>query len=132
MVGVEMLVLELPSSQAHPDVVAALADAVGAGLITILDFAFLAHQEDGQVRIVEAQSDLREHGWGGTPIVGRTLLSAEDLDVVISGMTPGTSAAVLVCEILWSRRLSQALTAIGGQLALHVQVPVTAVTTGRW
>jgi hypothetical protein len=132
MVGVEMLVLELPSAKAHPDVVAALVDAVAAGLITILDFAFLARQGDGQVRIVEAQSELREHGWGGTPVVGRTLLSADDLDVVISGMTPGTSAAVLVCEILWSSRLAEAVNVVGGQVALHVQVPVTAVTTGRW
>jgi len=132
MVGVEMLVLELPSSKAQPEVVAALGAAVAAGLITILDFAVLARQGDGQVRIVEAQSELHEHGWAGIPIVGRTLLSAEDLEVVISGMTPGASAAVLVCEILWSSRLAEVVTAVGGQVALHVQVPVTAVTTGRW
>src|SRR6478735_562762 len=132
MPGVEMLVLELPRAQADPDVVAALVDVVETQQIAVLDLVVLARQDDGQVRIVEAQPDLEKYGWGATRIAGRTLLSAEDLDAIGAGMAPGTSAAVLVCETLWSARLTDAVIAAGGQVALHVQIPVEAVTSGRW
>src|SRR4051794_7034725 len=98
MAGVEMLVLELPRAQADPDVVTALVNAVETRQIAVLDLVLLARQDDGRIRIVDAQADLDEHGWGAAPVAGRTLVSAEDLDAIGAGMAPGTSAAVLVCE----------------------------------
>jgi hypothetical protein len=121
--GVELMVLEFPSNRASPDVVSAIVDAVEQGQISVLDLVFLARDGDGSVRIVDVDEELDEHGFGQLVIARSALLSGDDLDRIRSGLTPGTSAAVLVYELTWSLRVLDALDAAGGQVALHAAEP---------
>jgi hypothetical protein len=51
------------------------------------------------------------------------MTSEEDLAIVREAMEPGTSAAVIVFEHTWARRVAAALADAGGQVALHVRIP---------
>jgi hypothetical protein len=124
---VEIMVLELPSGRPDLGVVAALVDAVEQGLVIVLDLVFLVHDQDGSVRMVDGDGELKELGFGQLVVARTALVSDEDLDRVRSGQTPGTSAAVIVYEVAWSVPVVDAVAAAGGQVALHAHVPVDAV-----
>jgi hypothetical protein len=125
--AVEIMVLELPSGRPDPGVLAALADAVEQGLVAVLDLVFLVPAPDGSVRVVDGDDELTRLGFGQLVVARTALLSDQDLDRVRGGQTPGTSAAVLVYQVVWSSRVVDAVTAAGGQVALHAHVPVDAV-----
>lgn len=129
MPAVEMLVLEFPSSKVDGAMVDALVDAVEQGQVIILDLVYLVREDDGSIRVIDIDEELDEHGFGQLVVARAPLLSDEDLLAVREGLTPGTSAAVIVYELAWSRRILDAVDAAGGQVALHVQVPVEAVET---
>jgi hypothetical protein len=127
MPAVEIMVLEFPSDRVDPDVIVALSDAVDHEQVIVLDLLFLARGDDGSVRVVDADDELEEYGFGHL-VLGRTaLLSADDLTCLRDGLEPGSSAAVVVYELTWSRRLVDAVYATGGQVALHAQIPGPAI-----
>ena len=127
MPAVELMVFEFPNNRASPEVVSAIVDAVEQGQINVLDLVFLARDNDGSVRTVDVDEELDEHGFGQLVIARAALLSSEDLDTVLSGLSPGTSAAVMVYELTWSFRVFDAVDATGGKVALHAQVPAAAI-----
>ena len=83
---------------------------------------------DGSLRVTDASDDLDAVGLGALQVRPRALVSDDDLDLVRGWMRPGTSAAVVVYEHRWPRRLADAARDAGGEVALHVQVPHDAVT----
>jgi hypothetical protein len=125
--AVEIMVLEFPSGRPDPAVVAALVDAVEQGTVAVLDLVFLVPEPDGSVRVVDVDEELEGLGLGQLVVARTALLSEEDLDTVRSGQTPGTSAAVIVYQTVWSVRVMDTVAAAGGQVALHAHVPVDAV-----
>jgi hypothetical protein len=124
---VELIVLEFPSDRADPAVVAAISDVVGRGDVTILDLVYVSRTEDGEIRVVDVDENLDETGLGTLETAAQALVSEDDLDVVRDALEPGTSAAVIVYEHSWARRVAGAVQAAGGQVALHVQIPRATV-----
>lgn len=129
MPAAELMVLEFPHDRASPEVVSAIVDAEEQGQINVLDLVFLARDADGSLRTVDVDEELDEHGFGQLVIARAALLSSEDLDTVRRGLSPGCSAAVMVYELTWSHRVVDAVDAVGGQVALHAQVPAAAIAT---
>ena len=121
---VEMVVLTFPSERADPDVVSSLAEVVEQGYATILDLVFLSRESSGEIRVVDFDEDLDEAGLARLTVAdGRAVLSDEDMDVVRETLEPGTSAALIVYENTWARRVAGAVRGAGGEVALHVQIP---------
>ena len=121
---VEMVVLTFPNERADPDVVSSLAEVVEQGYATILDLVFLSRESSGEIRVVDFDEDLDEAGLARLTVAdGRAVLSDEDMDVVRETLEPGTSAALIVYENTWARRVAGAVRGAGGEVALHVQIP---------
>jgi len=121
---VEMVVLTFPSERADPEVVSSLAEVVEQGYATILDLVFLSRESSGEIRVVDFDEDLDEAGLARLTVAdGRAVLSDEDMDVVRETLEPGTSAALIVYENTWARRVAGAVRGAGGEVALHVQIP---------
>ncbi len=120
---VELVVLSFPGERADPEVVAALAEVVARGDVTLLDLTFISRGVDGQVRVVDVDDDLDAVGLAALPLDPRALVSEEDLEVVGESLPPGTSAAVIVYEESWARRVAAAVRNAGGEVELHVQLP---------
>lgn len=120
---VELIVVTFPGERADPNVVRALQEVIEQGLLTLLDLVYLAKSADGTVRQVEVDEDLDEVGLAALSLEAKALLSDEDLDVVRESLEPGTSAAVLVYEESWARKLAATSRGAGGDVALHVRIP---------
>lgn len=120
---VELIVLEFPSERADPAVVAAISDVVAHGDVAVLDLVYLSRTTDGRTRVVHVDENLDETGFGTLEVAAQALVSEYDLDMVRDALEPGTSAAVIVYEHSWARRVAGAVRDAGGQVALHVQIP---------
>lgn len=56
---VELVVLTFPEERADADVVAAIADVVSQGYVTLLDLIYLARTADGWIKIVYEHTSAR-------------------------------------------------------------------------
>jgi uncharacterized membrane protein len=120
---VELLVLTFTGETVGPEVRQALADVVAAGDVTILDLVFVAKNEDGDLRVVEVEEQDDRFGLSDVESRDAKLLNDEDIELVAESLDEGTSAAFLVYEHTWARRIASAVSAAGGEVALHVRVP---------
>lgn len=100
-------------------IVPALADLVDEGTVRIIDLVFLRKDAAGVVSVIEA-SDLPEvasDAWASLDYEVDDLLNADDLALEAEALAPGTAAALVVWENLWSARLAAAVKDAGGVLA---------------
>lgn len=124
---VELVVLTFPGAQVDPGTIAALQDVVERGYVTLLDLVYIAKDADGTITQVDVDEDLDEVGLAILSIEAKALISDEDLDVVRDSLEPGTSAAIIVYEQTWARQIASNVRTVGGEVALHVQIPRDAV-----
>ena len=126
---VELVVLTFPGSHADPSVVAVLADVVARNYVTLLDLVFLSRAVDEKVTMTDADDDLAAVGLGTLDVHAQPLISEHDIDRVRDGLEPGTSAAVIVYEETWARRVSDAVREAGGELSVHLSLDPAVVAT---
>ncbi|MGH8773696.1 MAG: DUF6325 family protein [Jiangellaceae bacterium] len=120
---VEVLVLAFPGERVGSGVVDALTEVVDSGDVTILDLLFVARSAGGEVRVVEIEEEPDAFGFGTLEVLPKALTSDDDVELIADALEPGTSAAVLVYEHAWARRITQAIVDAGGEVALHVRIP---------
>jgi hypothetical protein len=125
---IDYLVVEWPGSQPTGEAAPLLVDLVDRGLIRILDLAFIAKGEDGNVTGIEI-SDLGEKVAEMAVFEGASsgLLSDEDFEAAGEALEPGTSAALLVYENAWAAPFASALRRSGAQLVANGRIPVQAI-----
>lgn len=126
---VELVLLTFPGEQVAPAVVAAVADVVGKGYVTILDLMVVTRDAGGEVRLTDVDQDLSGAGLESLPLQGRPLLSDEDIALALELLPPGNSAVMVVYEESWARHLAEAVRSTGGEVALHLQLPRDTVET---
>jgi hypothetical protein len=120
---VELLVLTFSGDTVGAGVADALAEVVAKGDVTVLDLLFVAKDEAGDLRVVELEDQPDGYGLADLVVDARALVNDEDAEVVAEALDPGTSAAFIVYEHTWARRVAQAVSDAGGEVALHVHVP---------
>lgn len=124
---VELVVLEFEGERADEAVVAAILDVVSKGYVTVLDLVFVTRTDDSHVRITDADENLDAIGLGGLPLVAQALISEHDVDLVRDALEPGTSAAIIVYEETWARRVATALRAAGGTVMMQLPLPTETI-----
>ncbi len=122
---IDYLIVEWPGRQPDGSALPKLLELVDAGLIRILDLAFIAKTEDGTV----ARLELNELGAAFEVFDGASsdLLDDGDLAEAASAIEPGTSAAVLIWENVWAAPFAAALRANGAQLVATGRIPLQAI-----
>ncbi|WP_305093623.1 DUF6325 family protein [Prescottella sp. R16] len=120
---VEFVALTFPGTRIDPAVVDEIAAVAARQQITVLDLVYLAKDVDGTVTQVDVDEDLAGVGLAGLALEATALISEDDLQLVRDSLEPGTSAALIVYEETWARRLAARVREQGGEVALHVQVP---------
>jgi len=135
--SVELAVIAFPGSKFKGDIAPALGELVDSGIVTILDLVFVSKGEDGTIVSLEL-SDLDDDDAGPYMDIDGSvngLLTEEDLEMAGEALEPGSSAAMIVWENTWSRRLVDAIRNSGGRLVAHdrldaetVQAALTAAT----
>ena len=124
---VDFLALTFPTHRVDAAVVESVAEVVRHRDARILDLLMIVKEADESARVLDVEDHLDEHGLSPLVPDGGTLMSDEDVETIATALLPGQSAVLLVYEHLWAVRVTEAVTRAGGEVALHVHIPVDVV-----
>jgi len=126
---IQYIVLGFPGNKFKGEIIPALGDLVKAGLIRVMDLAFVQKDADGSMLIVELEelADDEAAPFGAFEKEIGDLLNDDDLLAAAEALEPGSSAAVLVWENLWASKFADALRGADGVLMAWDHIPYEAV-----
>ena len=130
---VDYAVIAFPGSQFKGEIAPALADLVEAGTIRLIDAAFVSKDDEGTVsafEITELAPDVQE-ALAALSIEVQGLINDEELLAAGEELEPGSSAALLVWENVWARKIAQAMRDAGGALVAFDRIPHDVVQAAR-
>ena len=125
--SVELAAISFPGSKFNGEIIPALADLVDSGVVAILDLLIISKSEDGDV--VSLEIGEMEDGGMFDELDGDVmgLLSAEDIETAGQLLEPGNTAALIVWENTWARKLIGAIRDAGGELLAHDRLDAETV-----
>ena len=125
--SVELAVIAFPGSKFKGEIVPALADLVDNGVVEILDLVVVSKGDEGDVLALEI-SEIEDGGMFDE-LEGEAggFLSEEDLVAAGEVLEPGSTAAVIVWENTWARKLITAIRGAGGELVAHDRLDAETV-----
>ncbi len=130
---VDYAIIAFPGNRFRGEIAPAIADLVDAGTIRIIDIAFVGKDEEGNsvaMELTELDPDVQE-GLEKAGIEVGGLFNEDDLMDVAEGLEPNSSAALLVWENVWARKVAQAMRDAGGQLLAFERLPHDVVQAAR-
>ena len=126
---VDYLVVEFPHAGAMGDVLTRLVDLVDRRVVRVRDLVFLRKEPDGSVVGLEITDldgynklDLLLLEGAASGLVGR-----EDLDEAGAVIGPGSAAAIVVYENVWTIPFASALRRAGAQLVFGGRIGAGAL-----
>ncbi|MCC2032550.1 DUF6325 family protein [Microbacterium allomyrinae] len=122
---IEFYAIGFDGDRPGPAVLQAIDDLVAAGTVNVLDLVFVRRSPEGELEILEL-SDTTDDG--GVPALDLAGLAGED-DILFlaDNVEPGSSAAILVVELLWAKAFSSALYNAGGAVIAREAIPAPIV-----
>ncbi len=130
---VDYAIIAFPGNRFRGEIAPAIADLVDDGTIRIIDIAFVGKDEDGNavaMELTELDPDVQEGlEKAGFEVGG--LFSDKDLMGAAEGLEPNSSAALLVWENVWARKVAQAMRDAGGVLIAFERIPHDVVQAAR-
>jgi uncharacterized membrane protein len=130
---VDYAIVAFPGNKFRGEIAPALADLVEREVIRIIDIAFIGKSEEGDVaamELTELDPDVQE-ALDSAGIEVQGLLNDEDLQSAAEGLEPNSSAAVLVWENVWARKVTNAMRDAGGVLVAFERLPHEVVQAAR-
>ena len=125
--SVELAAIAFPGSKFNGEIVPALADLVDSGVVAILDLLIISKSEDGEVLSLEIGE--MEDGSMFDELDGEVMGLLSDEDIALAGelLEPGNTAALIVWENTWARKLIGAIRDAGGELLAHDRLDAETV-----
>jgi hypothetical protein len=130
---VDYAIIAFPGNQFRGEIGPALADLVDSGTIRIIDIAFVLKDEGGNtvaMELTELDADVQAALESAGVEVGG-LFNEDDLMDAADGLPPNSSAAVLVWENVWARKVTQSMRDAGGELVAFERLPHEVVQAAR-
>ncbi len=124
---VEFYLVGLAEDRPSPAIMAALNELIEAGTVRLLDFVLISKSGDGEVTLTETQENAGEYGLEGVEFGAAGLAGDEDVEELAALVEPGTSAAVVVLELAWAKKLAEKLAAAGGEVLSVERIPAPIV-----
>ncbi len=130
---VDYAVIAFPGNKFKGEIAPAIGELVDAGTIRVIDIAFVGKDTDGTAVAMEL-TELDPNVQAGLDRAGIEvggLFNEDDLMDVAEELEPNSSAAVLVWENVWARKVSQAMRDAGGELVTFERLPHEVVQAAR-
>ena len=122
---IEFYAVAFEGDRPGPAVLKAVDDLVAAGTVNVLDLVFARRSPEGELEILELSDTIDD---GGVPALDMAGLAGEDdIAELAAGLEPGTSAAILVVELLWAKAFASALYDAGGAVIAREGIPAPIV-----
>jgi Family of unknown function (DUF6325) len=119
----EVVVVEFPGEQVRGEIMSALASAIDAGTLRILDLTFIRKDAAGVVTSYEL-AELEECDLAVFDVVDevRGLLSVADIAHVGAELRLDSSAALMVLEHSWTGHIESAILDAHGRIVVHERI----------
>jgi hypothetical protein len=130
---VDLAIIAFPGNRFRGEIAPALADLVENGTIRIVDIAFVGKNAEGDAvafELTELDPDVQK-GLERAGIEVQGLLNEDDLMQIAEGLDPDMSAAMIVWENVWARKVTQAMRDAGGVLLAFDRIPHEIVQEAR-
>ena len=130
---VDYAIIAFPGNKFRGEIAPAIGDLVDDGTIRIIDIAFVAKDSDGNtvaMELLDLDPDVQE-GLAKLDIEVSGLFSDEDLIGAAAELEPNSSAALLIWENVWARKVAQAMRDAGGVLVAFERIPHDIVQEAR-
>ena len=122
---VSYLIVEFPGNKMTGDGLSALVDLVDAGVINVLDLAFVCRGDDGSIAGI-AVTDLDSDGELDVAVfegASSGMLDQSDFDDAKDAIQPGSSAAILIFENRWARKFVEGMRRGGAEFVAAGYIP---------
>ncbi len=130
---VDYAIVAFPGNKFRGEIGPAIAELVENGTVRVIDIAFVAKDEDGNavaMELMELDPDVQQALDSiGVEVSG--LLNDDDLMDAADGLEPNSSAAMIVWENVWARKVAQAIRNAGGELVAFERLPHDVVQAAR-
>lgn len=123
--AVDYAIVAFPESRFTGQIAPELVELVEAGTIRIIDLVVLQKDDDGDVvalELTDLAPDVRAM-LDREGIIVEGLFNADDLEAAAAELAPGSSAALIVWENLWAKRVAQATRDSGGEMLDFGRLP---------
>ena len=130
---VDYAVIAFPGNRFKGEIAPAIGELVDAGTIRVIDIAFVGKDADGSSAAMEL-TELDPSVQAGLDRAGIEiggLFNEDDLADIADSLEPNFSAAVLVWENVWARKVAQAMRNAGGELVTFERLPHDVVQAAR-
>ena len=130
---VDYAVIAFPGNQFKGEIAPAIGKLVDEGTIRVIDIAFVGKDADGSSAAMELTEldPAVQAGLDRAGIEVGGLFNEDDLADIADGLEPNFSAAVLVWENVWARKVTQAMRDAGGVLLAFDRIPHEVVQAAR-
>jgi hypothetical protein len=130
---VDYAIIAFPGNRFRGEIAPAIGDLVEAGTIRVIDIAFVGKDADGNavaMEVTELDPDVQT-GLENMGIEVGGLVNEDDLMDAADALEPNTSAALIVWENVWARKVTQAMRDAGGELLAFERLPHDVVQAAR-
>ena len=130
---VDYLIVAFPGNQFRGEIAPALAELVDSGTIRIIDLAFVGKSATGDVvafEVLDLEPDVKE-AFDKLGIEVSGLFNEDDLMAAGEELEPDTSAALLVWENVWARKVADSIRNAGGVVLDFERLPHEVVQAAR-
>ena len=130
---VDYAIVAFPGNKFRGEIGPALDELVKEGTIRIIDIAFVGKDADGDViaaELTELDPDVQK-SLDSVGVEVQGLLNEEDLKAAAEELEPDSSAALIVWENVWARKVTQAMRDAGGVLLAFERLPHEVVQAAR-
>lgn len=121
---IEFYAIGFEGDRPGPAVLQAIDDLVASGTVNVLDLVFARRSPEGELEVMEL-SDTVDDGAPALDLAG--LAGEEDILFLAENLEPGSSAAILVIELLWAKSFAAALYDAGGAVIAREGIPAPIV-----
>jgi len=121
---IEFYAIGFEGDRPGPAVLQAIDDLVAAGTVNVLDLVFARRSPEGELEVLEL-SDTIDDGAPALDLAG--LAGEDDILFLADSLEPGSSAAILVVELLWAKSFASALYNAGGAVIARESIPAPIV-----
>lgn len=122
---IEFYAIGFDGDRPGPGILQAVDDLVATGTVNVLDLVFVTRSPDGELTIVELSDTTDDDGVAALDLAG--FAGEEDIAALAAGVSPGSSAAILVVELLWAKAFAGALYDAGGAVLAREGIPAPIV-----
>lgn len=123
---VEFYLVGFEGDELNTAVLDELHKLTASRMVRLLDLVLVTKDEHGTVTFTEPETleavDTSGYDLGATGIAG-----LDDIEDLAQALGPGTSAVLVVLELLYQRALAERVSAAGGELLAYDRVPAPVV-----